>query len=249
MPRSGSTVLSAVLKQNPRFYAGMTTNLFNILKMVTQNSDIETGIQRMTYEQSRNVFTKIIEGYHLDKPQEIIFDTNRGWVGFSGLLKNLMPETKIICCVRDIPSILNSYETHYQNKCIVTPSYFSPNKDVVDNPYSRAHSLFETQIISLYDNCQFYFQNDLYRDFLIFVDYDELILNPKSCIKNLYNRLGQDYFEHDFTNLDISFENIDSVYNNHELHKVNGKLERKNIRWVIPNNIRELYARPLFWKS
>jgi len=248
-PRAGSTVLAALLKQNPKFYAGMTSNLFNLCALIAKNSDIETGVQKLTYEQSRNVITKVIEGYHLDKKEEVIFDTNRGWVNFAGALRNLLPNTKIICCVRDLPSIINSYETHYQNKCITVPSYHSPNKNVVDIAYNRINTLFDTQIIPTYDNCKYYYESGAFNDMLIFVDYDVLISHPVECMKDLYERLGQEYFEHDFDNVEASFDDVDSVYQNHELHKVTGKLEKKNTKWVVPYNVKEIYDRPCFWRN
>jgi sulfotransferase len=247
-PRSGSTVLSAILIQNPKIYSGISTNLYNLCDLILKNTE-SSGVQTLSYQQALNVTRGLIESYHADKNAEIIFDTNRSWPNSIGLLKNIFSETKIVCCVRDLPSILNSYERHYQNKSAVIPSYFTPNKEVVNNPYDRIQNLFQFQIAPNYDRCRYLYETEAWKDNIIFVDYDELIQTPEKCIENLYENLKLEHFKHDFNNLNMTFDEIDLVNNNNELHTVTGKLERKNDKWFIPQSLIELYNRECFWRN
>jgi sulfotransferase len=109
LPRSGSTLLSGILKQNPDFYADIASP---VEALTGSSIDIITGSENnliLTEEQRKNLMYGIFDGYykHIEKP--IIFDSSRGWTKKTNFLKALFPDTKILCPVRDIVSILNSF--------------------------------------------------------------------------------------------------------------------------------------------
>ena len=110
LPRSGSTVLSAILKQNPRFTAGISDPLADI-----SNSIIATinGAAGMTVQVPVNMQKEIIKGMFdtfYKNSNEVCFNTNRGWSSQTSLIKDLFPASKIIICVRDIGWVLDSFE-------------------------------------------------------------------------------------------------------------------------------------------
>ena len=110
LPRSGSTLLSAILRQNTEFYADISSPL-EVLTGCT--IDIITGAEcnlDFTVNQRKNLLYGIFDGYyqHIEKP--VILDTSRSWPKKTNLLKELFPYTKILCPVRDVVSILNSFE-------------------------------------------------------------------------------------------------------------------------------------------
>ena len=53
----------------------------------------------------------IFEGYYVElPPNAIVFDTNRTWTARTSLLGALYPDSRVICCVRDIGWIIDSIE-------------------------------------------------------------------------------------------------------------------------------------------
>ena len=75
LPRSGSTLLSGILKQNPDFYAdiaspveGLTGTSIDIITSAESNLTI-------TEDQRKNLMYGIFDGYykHIEKP--VIFDS------------------------------------------------------------------------------------------------------------------------------------------------------------------------------
>jgi hypothetical protein len=48
--------------------------------------------------------------YHPQVEKEVIFDANRLWCSKLPLILELFPETKIICCIRNIAWIMDSIE-------------------------------------------------------------------------------------------------------------------------------------------
>ena len=79
LPRSGSTLLSAILRQNPDFYADISTPVESLvgttIKIISEG---ESNLV-ITEKQRKNLLHGIFDGYykHIDKP--VIFDCSRNW--------------------------------------------------------------------------------------------------------------------------------------------------------------------------
>ena len=76
LPRSGSTLLSAILRQNPDFYADISTTLESLVG--TTIKIISEGESNLVItEAKKKLLHGIFDGYykHLDKP--VIFDCSR----------------------------------------------------------------------------------------------------------------------------------------------------------------------------
>ena len=108
LPRSGSTLLAALLRQNPALHANITSPLGSLVGtvLVDMSQGNETSVfiddsQRVT------LLRGLFDGYyHAIHPTKTVFDTNRGWTIRLNLLATLFPEAKMVCCVRHIPWIL-----------------------------------------------------------------------------------------------------------------------------------------------
>ena len=110
LPRSGSTLLSTILSQNTDFYADISSPL----SMITENtvrvfSECENG-PNINEERRINTIQNLFEGYYLQQSQSTVFDTSRSWTRNSSLIKQVFPNTKILCCVRNVDEIVNSFE-------------------------------------------------------------------------------------------------------------------------------------------
>ena len=82
LPRSGSTLLAAILSQNPRFRAGMTSpvgSLFaGVLAQCSAGSEFGAVISR---DQRVRLLRGLFDSYYADDglaaSHEVVFDTNR----------------------------------------------------------------------------------------------------------------------------------------------------------------------------
>ena len=79
--RSGATLLSSILNQNPRFYSGPLTPVLDIMK------NIESSIPTFEYyisspkpNSANKIISSIIENYYYDIDCPVIFDKNRDWL-------------------------------------------------------------------------------------------------------------------------------------------------------------------------
>ncbi|WP_242031887.1 sulfotransferase [Microcoleus sp. FACHB-672] len=77
LPRSGSTLLSAILRQNPRFHAGMTSPVGGLvermLEAMSENNEYSVFISP---EQKQALILSIFSAYYQPQAEQgVIFDT------------------------------------------------------------------------------------------------------------------------------------------------------------------------------
>jgi sulfotransferase len=244
LPRSGSTLLAGILNQNPNAHASMSTTLHSLFCDIQFNKS--TDIISPTEEQSFDLYKNSVNGFYGNVNKEIIFDTNRGWPRFIGLLPRLFPYTKLIICLRDIPSILNSFENHFLFKNIV-PSYVNP--EGCNNPWKRLEDWYQGMIVQPFEYCDYIYYSDELKKHCIFIDYDDLVANTNTVVNNLYSELNLPFYNHDFNNIEHSFDLIDDIVGNHNLHRVHKKIGETPTKWILPKGAVEKYNRPCFWKG
>ena len=141
LPRAGSTLLAALLRQNPRFSAGMTSpvgSLFNAMQRETsQRNEAAVFIDDALRER---LLRAMFEAYYADiHPTQVVFDTNRQWTAKLPALTRLFPEAKVICCVRDLAWIVDSIESLIQRNAFELSGIF--NFEPGGTVYSRADGL------------------------------------------------------------------------------------------------------------
>ena len=249
LPRSGSTLLTAILNQNPNFYSDIASPLQDMLEnTITYMSETDYSIN-INSEQRKNVLKSIVDGYYKDNGNETIFDSSRAWTGNTSLLKSLFPYTKIICCVRDINWILDSFEKVFNKNGYYKNFFFS--KEAESSVITRCKSLMdvakEGQVIKPW----LWLKEGLClnKDMIHLVEYNDLCLDPEKTIKGIYDFIGYPYFSHDFNNVEYSNNLFDLHINTPNLHKVTGKVEYKPRESLLPNEVTQTYRGMEFWRK
>ena len=247
LPRSGSTLLSGILKQNPDFYAdiaspvqGLTGNSIDVVTSGENNLNI-------TEDQRKNLMYGVFDGYykHIEKP--VIFDSSRDWTKKTPFLKALFPYTKILCPVRDIVSILNSFETLLSKNCFYTKQI--NEKIFSENIFIRTQELFEREIINY---CSFLLEGcAMNPEMIMLINYENLCKTPEKTMREVYEFLERPYYSHDFENVEYSNENFDKSCNLKDLHTVKRKVEYNPPRCILPPEIIKKYTEMNmeFWKE
>jgi sulfotransferase len=250
LPRSGSTLLSSILKQNPNVYADISSPVEGLC---TSSIDLLTGCESnsIVNEERRKVLLQhIFEGFYSYIDKEIIVDTSRAWTKKTTLLKTLFPDTKILCCVRDIVDILNSFETIFKKNPMYTNTLVK--EDVKHHVFSRCDAMMDNKegiITTNWLNLQEgYYTNP---EMIYFVEYEKMCKEPESTMKEIYEFLNQPYYSHDFDNLEYSNEPFDMSCNLKNLHTVKTKVEYNPPRMILPPEMIEKYssANMEFWKN
>ena len=253
LPRSGSTLLSSILKQNPRFSAAISDPLNEVL-ISAIHAFSGAGVSTQCSEQRRiNVLRGIIESYYADDDREVVFNTSRFWTSHLSLMHLLYPNAKVICCVRDIGWILDSFEKLYRNNpTIYSKNMYGPvsNDFYTDHLYTRADNFMSeggATYKSLSSLRTGYFSE--HNNKMLFVEYRDLASNPEDTMRRVYQFIDEPYYKHDFNNVEVSYDEYDEAVQVKGLHKTRKKVQYLERNTIIPPDIWERYKGLEFWRE
>lgn len=247
LPRSGSTLLSAILNQNPRFHAGISDPLNGSIYNIIRQFSVVGAATQCSEEQRVSALNGFIDGYyrHIDKP--VIFNTSRYWTGLLHVMDVLRPDAKVICCVRDIPWILNSFELLFKSSPTMYAQRFGGDGvDGVD-VYKRsdiAYDLIRKNLNALKEG---FFSP--HKNKILFVEYEHLARDPQKTLKTIYKFIGETYYKHNFNDVESSHDEFDIAVQHKGLHKTRKKIEFIERDPVIPPDIWHAYAGQEFWRD
>lgn len=248
LPRSGSTLLSALLSQNPNFSAGISTPLARFVRSIITETHAAPGYPvQCPPEKQVKLIQALVETFHADKPGEVHFDTNRGWTALVDVLANTHPDAKIICCVRSITDILNSFERLFRENPFSQSKLYAPVE--AETVFTRAEAMLAPghTLRFAYDSLREaivgYNSNKLF-----LVEYDQLVAEPATVMKALYAFIKEPLFEHDFENLDTSFAEFDEAAGIPGLHQVRPVIAPIHRRLLLPPEIIAKFSNLEAWR-
>jgi sulfotransferase len=248
LPRSGSTLLSTILNQNPRFSADISSPLARFVRSVVIESHASPGYRLQCPEERRiRVIRGLVSSYYEDTPKEVCFNTNRGWTSLSDLLAVTHPDAKIICCVRDINWILDSFETLFRKNPFNLSQMY--NTQEAETVYSRANALMTEghTLRFAYDSLKEGITGPQ-RDKIVLIDYDDLAKFPEQTMQTLYKKLGEEYYPHDFDSVEASYDEFDLDANIIGLHKIRKGISFIQRRSILPPDLWQQFSGLEVWK-
>lgn len=249
LPRSGSTLLSALLRQNPRFHAGMTSPVGSLLTgMLSQLSAGSEFSAVVDANKRKQLLRGLFNCYYADQQDKsVIFDTNRLWCARLPTLLDLFPEAKVIACVRNVAWIMNSLERLYRENPYENTKLFGHFS-------GKSHVYNRLEMLASHDQLVGFgwaatrdaFYGDQAKNLLI-VDYDLLTQAPHKVMPLIYSFLNQPYFQHDFNNVEYDAPEFDVPLGVPGLHRVKPKVEHITRRSIIPPDLFDKYSKMSFW--
>ena len=247
LPRSGSTLLSSILLQNPRFHASITDPVCTFHMGVIETIGNQVGMKsEVPIERRENVLRGIMDSYYQNINKEVIFNTNRSWTTLTPQVKQLYPNSKMILCVRDINWILDSFEVAHRKNPLQNNTATGGHGTTV---YHRVESLMGDQgiVSGPYTGVkQAITSNE--KDILMLVEYDDLCKNPESIMKGIYSFIGEEYYEHDFDNVERAWNSYDDEIGI-PLHTVKKKVEYTPRNFILPPDILQKYHGMEVWRQ
>lgn len=249
LPRSGSTLLAAILRQNPRFHADIISPIYPILKatQTTMGPSNEAGIF-IDKQQQVDILRGIFNGYYGGSSKDVIFDTHRMWTASIHTLQQLYPNTKLIACVRDVAWIMDSFERAVHNNALKSTRLFTPEEGV--NVYTRTSTLAlgHKQVGSVWNALREAYYGDLSKN-LMLIDYEVLAQRPEATLNLLYDFIEEPRYAHDFDNVYYEAKAFDDTLGVENLHKVEGKVEYRERTTILPPDVFKKYAGQTFWRK
>jgi sulfotransferase len=251
LPRSGSTLLAALLLQNPRFHAGMTSpvgGLFvNMLHQFGAGSEFGPVV---TQEQRRRLVRGLFDAYYADQAgKDVIFDTNRLWCAQMPVLADQFPGSKIIACVRNVAWVMDSIERKYRSNPYEITRLFNDDSER-NTVYSRVDTLAQRNRLVGFPwsalKEAFYGEHAAS---LLLVEYELLAQAPQKVLSLIYQFLGEAPFDHDFDRVHYDAPAFDAQLGMSGLHKVRPQVGLEARNTILPPDLFEKYAELSFWKN
>ena len=235
LPRAGSTLLEAILRQNPQFYASVQSPLFDVFRAALQalsNSDSSLFVGDT---QRERVLHAIPEAFYCHVPgEQVVFDSHRGWCTLLPAIATVSPRSRVICCLRNPAWVLDSIERIVQANALRTSRIFGYE---TGNVYTRHDTLTAKQLLgpALRAVRQAWFSE--YADRLIAIPYESLVERPRQVVEKLYQLLGEEPFPHDFKNIDYAETEFDDRIGLPGMHSVVGPIAKRSRDTILPPEI------------
>jgi sulfotransferase len=158
----------------------------------------------------------------------------------------------MIVCVRDVRWILDSFEQlNAKNPYTIKALY---NHQELGSVHDRCAMLMgEIPNAAGYVRApmvnvqQAMFANEYQH--LCFVEYDTLVNNPRASMQEIYEFLGEHWFEHDFTDVEDSYDEFDEGAKIKGLHTVRREVRHIQRRSILPGELWDKYQGYNFWKD
>ena len=250
LPRSGSTLLAAILRQNPTLHTQIASPLGKLVIGALRNmSADEEGYGFFDEAKRAAILRGIFRGFYHDVHEEkTVLDGNRLWTAKLPTLKTIYPTAKMVCCVRDMPWIFDSIERLVQRNSLLPSGLFG--FEASGTVYDRFEHLIQNQGLVGFAWAglrQAFYGSDV--DSLLLVTFESLTREPEPVLAQIYEFLGLPYFSHDFDNVEFSAEELDNFLGTPGLHRVRAKVSSEARQTILPPELYKRAAVDTFWKD
>ena len=230
MPRSGSTMISNIIGQNPDFYVTPTSGVLELIYASRSNYTDSPEFKAQDSELMKKAFLSYCRGgingfFEGITDKKYVLDKSRGWFNNYSWLEQIYPEPKVICMVRDLRDIICSMEKNFRkSQHKANPIVNHANLSGTSTP-KRVDVWLQSQPVGMAVERLAEMIRQGYDDKILFVKYEDLCLRPEFEMNRIYEYLGVPTFKHDFDNIEQITIEDDEVYGVYGDHTIRKKLE------------------------
>lgn len=250
LPRSGTTLLAALLNQNPMFRASVSSPIASLWnQLLTAMSPTNETYTKVNELERAAILRGVMEAYHFGA--KVVFDNNRAWCARLPLIARLYEDAKIIVCVREPQWILDSFELQYRRNPLLYSRVYSG--DEISTVYTRADALFKpTAVIGFAWAATAEAIMGEQHNRLLIVEYEQLSRMPVQTMARIYQFLELDFFQHDFKHVEFKSpagRRLDDWLGTPGLHEVRPKVEHFTRATILPPDLFAKYSWPCYWRK
>jgi sulfotransferase len=258
LPRSGNTVLSTILNQHPDIYSSPLSPMPDLtLAVHTSYYQTEGSVTNPQPQRLKSLISSMQESFYSDVKEPIVFDRDKCWTtptNFS-LVKNYMSDSpKVVLTVRPVLEILASYVTQAKSHDFL--KYHMEREGFLPRLYLPLEDAYCDYLMSptgLIVKCLLGLSNALLpenTEFVHLVDYGSLVDNPKEVMEGIYDFIGVEQFDHNFSNLQkIEVDNDTAISLPPDFHLVRKQLQKTSpkVEDVLSDYVLNKYSSVNFW--
>jgi sulfotransferase len=234
LPRTGSSLLTAILSQNPDMLSEGTSGLLGLMKNVEAIFERDGGLKHALQNTNRryldeNLKKAIPHFYYEERSAKYVIDKNRHWVhplAIETIKNHITDNPKIIVMLRPIQEIAESiYFIAQENDDIQQAYAWMYGGDPLISPFDALKQGITTN-----------------KENFLFVTYDQLVLQTQETMNRIYDFFEIERFEHQLDEVDST--NVqEGDYHLMGLHEIREKIEKREKNVELPE---ELLNRALY---
>jgi hypothetical protein len=239
IPRSGSTVLAAILNQNPQTHVSTTSGLVHALDGLATTWHQAGLLNENDKDRTKLAQTMrgMIDAFYGETDKPVVIDKGRGWpipVIMHAMGQVLGHKPKIIATVRSVPDCMASFVRVAKPESLDEFMYSGQLADHLKAAYISLQQGYE------YDP-----------ECFLFVEYEDLLADPKAQLDRIHAFLDLPAFDYDFSNIDGSSvkeddENLHGYEGMHDIKPVLQKQHSDNPKDVLKHHY-SVFCQPEFW--
>jgi sulfotransferase len=214
LPRSGSTLLTSLLYQNPIVHTEGISALCEWMYQTHKAFDCDAVLANKRQNYAYEIISNLPSVYYKHVQRPIVFDKGRTWTfptNVQMLRQYVTPEPKIIVLTRNPIDIIASFESLFErngrNDFNTSGMFEEFNHNMVGVQMAKDTNDSNT---------------------FLFVEFEDLINNTQNELNRIYNFLDMENFQHDLNNIININPEDDSVYGLQGMHEVRRTIGLRN---------------------
>ena len=243
MPRSGNTMFTSIMNQNPDIACTPNSITLEIMKDLFLLKETDVFQNYPDHQSLDNVLDSVYVNYYKNWPQKYIID--RGPVmtqgNFQLMQKHFKKPFKCVVILRDLMDVLASYMKLYtENPDSFINKYGCKNDEEKLSKVMNKDGAVAKELEAIKNTHN-------YPEICHFIKYDDLVQNPEEEINKVYNFLDIPYFQHRF--FDLNQIQVNGMgYNDgivgKNMHTIRNEIKKEYNPYIekIPQRIREKYG-------
>jgi len=230
LPRSGSTVLAAILNQNPSVYVTPTSPMLDLL-IENQNAwhRLPSVKANPFPDQLTNITRAMIHSMWQHRPEPIIIDKNRGWgknMPASTIL--FQKDIKVIATVRDLPSIMASWLTVIKMNPDNHVDQLIARNRIPVNDVTRMAEMWHNMVKDCMDALRQLKQDA--GDRLLLISYDDLMQHPHEELARISSFLALPEHRYDLDDIRSDTNDDDlAAWGFDGMHRIRPRLAKTSL--------------------
>ena len=211
LPRSGSTLLSSILSENPLIHAEGNSAVCQLMWDMSVSCEVNCSEQLIAnnrFDTQKHLVSEIPQIYYQNTDRPVVVDKCRSWTLEPNvrMIKQYITETpKIIVLTRPIDEIVQSFirlgkdnKKVFKSKDLLSPGSEPIMRSLNGVDWAKKNNAGE----------------------FLFVEYSDLVNYTNEVVESIYSFCGWDNFQHDLSNIVNRFPENDSVYGLAGMHEV-----------------------------
>ena len=218
LPRTGSTLLSSLLSQNPTIHSEGYSELCELMWQTRETCESMQGLLASNNRSHtpKDIISQLPHSYYKNNSsqEKIVVDKSRSWTHSrcSSLLDDFVSDdTKIIVMVRPLVEICKSMVKLYKSNGIYTEQRekdLFASDDILIGPFNGVQAARESN-----------------SNRFIFVSYQDLVEDTSQTLRKIYSFCGWPPFIHNTNNVKVKYVEKDDFYGLKGLHDIRKKVE------------------------